>query len=203
MMVNVVASFHMKKLIPLTCLSALLIIQSAFAADTYVFDKNHSSIGFQVRHLFSNLPGKFDDFTGTIQFDEANPEQSSVEVDIKTASIDTGLKIRDDNLRSPDFFDSKKFPEITFKGKSVKKTGENTFDITGDLTMHDVTKEVVLKVELLGKGAGPKNSIVSGWDARTALKRSDYGLVWNHAVEGTQIAGDDVQIELHVEADKK
>ena len=201
-MVNV-ASIRMKKLIPLTCLSALLIIQSAFTADTYVFDKAHSSLGFQVRHLFSNVLGKFDDFTGTIEFDEANPEQSSVEVSIKTASIDTGVKMRDDSLRSPDFFDAKKFPEITFKSKSVKKTGENTFDVTGDLTMHDVTKEVVLKVELLGKGAGPKNSFVSGWDATTALKRRDYGLVWNQAIEGTQIAGDDVRIELHVEADKK
>ncbi len=203
MMFNLHTSFRMKKLIPLACLSVLLIIQSAFSADTYVFDKNHSSIGFQVRHLFSNLPGKFDDFTGTIQFDEANQEQSSVEVSIKTASIDTGVKMRDDNLRSPDFFDSTKFPEITFKSKSVKKTGENTFDIIGDLTMHGVTKEVVLKVELLGKGAGPKNSIVSGWDAGTALKRSDYGLVWNQAIEGTQIAGDDIKIELHIEADKK
>jgi polyisoprenoid-binding protein YceI len=202
MMVNV-ASIRMKKLIPLTCLSALLIIHSGFAADTFVIDKNHSTMGFQVRHLFSNVLGKFDDFTGRLQFDEANPEQSSVEVSIKTASIDTGVKMRDDSLRSPDFFGSDKFPEITFKSKSVKKTGENTFDVTGDLTIHGVTKEVVLKVELLGKGAGQKNSIVSGWDARTALKRSDYGLVWNQAIEGTQIAGDDVKIELHVEADKK
>ena len=124
-------------------------------------------------------------------------------MEIKTSSIDTSVKMRDDDLRSPNFFDAKKFPEITFKSKSVKKTGENTLDVTGDLTMHDVTKEVVLKVELLGKGAGPKNSFVRGWDATTALKRRDYGLVWNQAIEGTQIAGDDVKIELHVEADKK
>ena len=100
----------MKKLITLTCLSALLIVSSAFAADTYVIDKAHSSIGFQIRHLFSNVPGKFDDFTGAIQYDEANPEQSSVEVNIKTASIDTGVKMRDDDLRSPNFFDAAKYP---------------------------------------------------------------------------------------------
>jgi polyisoprenoid-binding protein YceI len=141
MMVNV-AFIRMRKLIPLTCLSALLIIRSAFAADTYVIDKNHSTMGFQVRHLFSNVLGRFDDYTGT-------------------------------------------------------------FDVTGDLTMHGVTKEVVLKVELLGKGAGRKNSIVSGWDATTALKRSEYGLLWNQAIEGMQIAGDDVKIDLQVEADKK
>jgi polyisoprenoid-binding protein YceI len=202
MMVNV-ASIRMKKLIPLICLSALLIIQSAFAADTYVFDKAHSSLGFQIRHLFSNVLGKFNDFTGAIQFDEANPDQSSVEVTIKTASIDTGVEMRDKDLRSTNFFDAEKFPEITFKSKSVKKNGENTFDVTGDLTMHGVSKEIVLKVELIGKGAGPKNAIVSGWDATTALKRSDYGLAWNKVIEGTQVVGDDVKIELHVEADKK
>jgi polyisoprenoid-binding protein YceI len=203
MISNLGASTRMKKLITLTCLSALLIVHSAFAADTYVFDKVHSSIGFQIRHLFSNVPGKFDDFTGTIQFDEANPEQSSVEVNIKTASVDTGVKMRDDDLRSPHFFDAQNFPEITFKSKSVKTTGKDTADVTGDLTIHGVTKEVVLKVELLGKGPGPKNSIVSGWDATTALKRSDFGLTWNQVIEGTQMVGDDVKIELHIEADKK
>jgi polyisoprenoid-binding protein YceI len=204
MMFNLSASSRMKKLIPLTCLSAFLIVQSAFAADTYVFDKAHSTIGFQIRHLFSNVPGKFDDFTGKIQFDEANPEQSSVEVNIKTASIDTGVKMRDDDLRSPNFFDAAKYPETTFKSKSVKATDRSNFEVTGDLTMHGVTKEVVLKVELIGKGAGMKEgSVLSGWDATTALKRSDFGLAWNKAIEGTQIVGDDVKIELHIEADKK
>jgi polyisoprenoid-binding protein YceI len=193
----------MKKVTILALLSALLIAHSAFAADTYVFDKLHSTIGFEIRHLFSKVPGKFTDFSGQIQLDEANPEQSSVEVTIETASVDTGVKMRDDDLRSPKFFDVKKFPEITFKSTAVKKTGENTADVTGNLIMHGVTKEVVLKVELLGKGAGPKNSTVSGWDASTALKRSDYGLTWNQIIEGTQMVGDDVQIELHVEADKK
>jgi polyisoprenoid-binding protein YceI len=204
MMFNVQASIRMKKLTTLTCLSALIIVQSALAADDYAIDKAHSSIGFQVRHLFSNVPGKFDDFTGTIRFDEANPEQSSVEVDIKTPSIDTGVKMRDDDLRSPNFFDATKYPETVFKSKSVKATGNNTFEVTGDLTMHGVTKEVVLKVELIGKGAGLKpGSLVSGWDATTALKRSDFGLAWNKVIEGTQVVGDDVKIELHIEADKK
>jgi polyisoprenoid-binding protein YceI len=194
----------MKKLITLTCLSALLIAHSAFAADTYAIDKAHSSIGFQVRHLFSNVPGKFDDFTGTIQFDEASPEQSSVEVSIKTASINTGVKMRDDDLRSPNFFDAAKFPELSFKSKSVKKTADNMFDVTGDLTMHGVTKEVVLKAELLGKGAGMKpGSVLTGWDGTTAIKRSEFGLAWNKVIEGTQVVGDDVKIELHIEADKK
>jgi polyisoprenoid-binding protein YceI len=194
----------MKTLATLTCLSAVLLIQSAFAADTYVFDKAHSTLGFQVRHLFSTVPGKFDDFTGTITYDEANPENSSVEVTIKTASVDTGVKMRDDDLRSPNFFDAAKYPEITFKSKSVKMTGNNTAEVTGDLTMHGVTKETVLKVELTGKGAGMKpGSVVSGWNAETALKRTDYGLTWNKVIEGTQVVGDDVKIDLNVEADKK
>jgi polyisoprenoid-binding protein YceI len=193
----------MNKITPLALLSALLIAHAAFAADTFVFDKAHSTIGFQVRHLFSKVPGKFDDFSGQIVLDEANPEQSSVEVTIKTASVDTGVKMRDDDLRSPNFFDATKFPEISFKSTSVKTTGENTADVTGNLIMHGVTKEVVLKVELLGKGAGMQGAITSGWDAGTALKRSDFGLSWNKVIEGTQVVGDDVQIELHVEADKK
>jgi polyisoprenoid-binding protein YceI len=204
MMINLSASFGMNKLLTLICFSAFLIVQSAFAADTYVLDKAHSTIGFQIRHLFSNVPGKFDDFTGTILFDEANPEQSSVEVDIKTASIDTGVKMRDDDLRSANFFDAGKYPETTFKSKSVKSTGKDTFDVTGDFTMHGVTKEIVLKVELIGKGTGMKEgSIVSGWDATTAFKRSEFGLAWSKVIEGTQVVGDDVKIELHVEADKK
>ena len=192
-----------KKTLLALLLSAPLIAHSAFAADTFVFDKVHSTMGFQVRHLFSKVPGKFDDFSGQIQLDEANLEQSSVEVTIKTASIDTGVKMRDDDLRSPNFFDATKFPEITFKSTAVKRTGENTADVTGNLSMHGVTKEVVLKVELLGKGAGMQGAITSGWDAGTVLKRSDFGLSWNKVIEGTQVVGDDVQIELHIEADKK
>jgi polyisoprenoid-binding protein YceI len=160
-------------------------------------------MGFQVRHLFSKVPGKFDDFSGQIQFDEADLEKSSVEVKIKTASIDTANEQRDKDLRSPNFFDTAKYPEITFTSKSVKKTGDNTADITGDLTMHGVTKEVVLKAELLGKGAGLQGKTVSGWEATAALKRSDFGLSWNKAIEGTQVVSDDVQIDLRVEADEK
>jgi len=193
----------MKKLFPLTCLSAFLIAHSALAADTYVIDPAHSSVGFQIRHLFSNVTGKFDEFAGTLQFDEANPEKSSVEVTIKTASVDTSVKMRDDDLRSANFFDAEKYPEISFKSKSVKSSDKNTAEVTGDLTMHGVTKEVVLKVELIGKGSGMKGAIVTGWDATTALKRSEFGLAWNKAIEGTQVVGDDVKIELHIEADKK
>lgn len=193
----------MKKISLLALVSAAFVLaQSGFAADTYVFDKAHSTMGFQVRHLFSKVPGKFDDFQGKIQFDEANPENSSVEVKIKTASVNTAVEMRDKDLRSANFFDVEKFPEITFTSKSVKRTGDTTGEVTGDLTMHGVTKEVVLNVELLGKGAGLQGKTVSGWEAKTNLKRSDFGLTWNKMIEGTQVVGDDVEIILHVEADK-
>jgi len=194
---------RMKKILFLASISAFVLAQSAFTADTYVFDKVHSTMGFQVRHLFSKVPGKFDDFAGKIQFDEANPESSTVEVKIKTASVDTGVAMRDKDLRSTNFFDVEKFPEITFTSKSVKRTGETTGEVTGDLTMHGVTKEVVLNVELLGKGAGLEGKTVSGWEAKTNLKRSEFGLSWNKMIEGTQVVGDDVEIDLHVEADKE
>ena len=193
----------MKIITFLASVSAFVLSQSALSADTYVFDKNHSTMGFQVRHLFSKVPGKFNDFAGKIQYDDASPQNSSVEVTIKTASIDTGVEMRDKDLRSANFFDVEKFPEITFKSNSVKQTGENTADVTGDLNMHGVTKEVVLKVELLGKGAGPQGKTLSGWEAKTNVKRSDFGLTWNKMIEGTQMVGDDVDIDLRVEADKQ
>jgi polyisoprenoid-binding protein YceI len=192
----------MKKTI-LTSLSALLITHAALASDIYVFDKDHSTVGFLVHHLFSKVSGKFTDFSGQISLGEADPEQSTVEVTIKTASVNTSNDMRDQDLKSPNFFDVNKFPEMTFKSKSVKRTGQNTADVTGDLTLHGVTKEAVLKVELLGKGAGPQGTTVSGWDATTTLKRSDFGLAWNKMIEGTHVVGDDVQVEIHVEADKQ
>jgi len=193
----------MKIITFLASVSAFVLSQSALSADTYVFDKNHSTMGFQVRHLFSQVPGKFDDFQGKIVFDEANLQNSTVEVTIKTASVDTGVDMRDKDLRSANFFDAEKFPEITFKSKSVKKTGEATAEVTGDLSMHGVTKEVVLNVELLGKGAGMEGKTVSGCEAKINLKRSQYGLSWNKMIEGTQGVRDDVAIDLRVEADKQ
>jgi polyisoprenoid-binding protein YceI len=193
----------MKKILLLASISACVFAQSAFTADTYVFDKRHCTMGFEVRYLFSKVPGKFDDFAGKIQFDDANPENSSVGVKIKTASIDTGVAKRDQDLRSPNFFDVEKFPEITFTSKSVKRTGETTAEVSGDLTIHGVTKEIVLNVELLGKGAEGEGKTTSGWEAKTNLMRSEFGLTWNQMIEGTQVVGDDVEIDLRVKADKQ
>jgi polyisoprenoid-binding protein YceI len=200
----------MKKASLLVTLSALLMTHAVFSADTYVFDRNHSSIGFLIRHLFTKVPGKFTDFSGKIVFDEDDPKQSMVEVTIKAASVNTSNAARDKDLRSSNFFDVARFPEIIFKSKSVKRTGENTADVTGELTMHGVTKEVVLRAEFNGKGKGPGPegkavsgsevmTTVTGWDAKATLQRSDFGLTWNQMIEGTQVLGDDVEVELHVE----
>ena len=161
----------MKKATLLIAFSALLTTHAAFANDIYFIDKNHSNMGFLIRHLFTKVPGRFTDFSGQISFDEANPEQSTVEVTIKTASVNTDNDLRDKDLRSPNFFDVEKFPEIKFRSKSVKGTGQNTAEVTGDLTMHGVTKEVVLKVEFTGKGkgAGPQGTIVPGRDSTTMV----------------------------------
>jgi polyisoprenoid-binding protein YceI len=203
----------MKKAPLVIAFSTLLTAHALFASDIYLIDKKHSNVGFLVRHLFTKVPGRFTEFSGQITFDEDNPEQSTVEVTIKTASVNTDNDLRDKDLRSPNFFDVAKFPEMTFRSKSVKGTGQNTADVTGNLTIHGVTREVVLKVEFTGKGkgAGPQGTIVpgrgartmvAGWDATTTVRRSDFGITWNQTIEGTRVIGDDVQIELRVEADK-
>ena len=182
---------------------ALLIGTSvAFAADTYKIDPNHSTVGFKVRHLFGNVTGRFTDIAGAINLDADHPEQSSVSCVIQAKSIDTANSKRDDHLRSPDFFDAAKIPTLAFTSKSVKQLGPDSADVTGDLTMHGVTKEVVLHVKLLGKGNGMNGIAQTGWEATTSLSRKDYGLTWSKAIEGTEVVGDQIDIDLQIEADK-
>ena len=191
----------MKKLITLTCLSALLIVPSAFAADTYVFDTAHSSIGFQIRHLFSNVPGKFDDFTGTIQFDEAHPEQGSVQFTVQAASIDTNAADRDVHLRSEDFFHVEKFPTITFASTKIVAKGGNEFNVTGALTIRGVTKQVTLPVAYLGSQKDPWGNEKAGFETEITINRKDFGLLWNAGLEtGGFLVGDEVKISISIQA---
>ncbi len=182
--------------------SFVALVAPARAEENYKIDPVHSSVAFKVRHLFSYVSGKFTKFDGTFTVDFEHPEKSSVTANIQTASIDTGEPKRDGHLRSLDFFDAAKFPEIAFKSKSVKPTGKDTGDIVGDLTMHGVTKEVTLHAKFLGKGKGMGGEI-SGWQLTTdPLRRSDYGLTWTRAIEGTAVVGEDVEITIEVEGDK-
>jgi polyisoprenoid-binding protein YceI len=169
--------------------------------ETYTIDPVHSSIGFSIRHFVSKVPGTFTKYSGTITVDRDNLEKSSTEAVITVGSVNTGNEKRDGHLKSPDFFDVAKYETITFKSTSWKKTGEDTFDVAGDLTIHGVTKPVVLKTKLLGFGPGMGGVQLSGWEATTTLNKSDFG-VNGPAMLGKAL-GDEVVVTLNIEADYK
>jgi polyisoprenoid-binding protein YceI len=168
---------------------------------TYRIDKAHSEAIFQVRHLVTKVRGRFTDFEGTIEYNEANPEQSSVNFTIQATSIDTAEPDRDKHLRTPDFFHVEQYPTITFHSKRISRRGGDTFDVTGDLTMHGVTKEIVLPVAHMGKAKDPWGGERVGFEAETSLNRKDYGLNWNAMLEaGGFLVGDDVKVSLEIQA---
>jgi polyisoprenoid-binding protein YceI len=183
--------------------AALALASPAIAADTYQFDKPHTNVGFQVRHIFTMVSGKFTDFSGTIQIDRANPEKSSVEFTIQATSIDTSEPRRDQHLRSADFFDVANHPTITFKSTAVKPNGKDSFLVTGDLTLRGVTKQVSLPVTLLGEGKDPMGTEKIGFETGVTLNRKEFGLNWNRALEtGGVLVGDEVKVQIAVEANK-
>ena len=183
-------------------LALALTAATVFAApQTYVVDRSHSEADFSIRHMMSKVSGKFDDFTGSVSLDRANPAASSVEFTIKTASINTGNADRDRHLRTPDFFDAEKNPEIRFKSTAVapSKT-KNVYDVTGDLTMHGVTKRVTLPVEFLGFQKDPWGHERAGFALETKLNRKDYGINWNKALDnGGLYIGDDITVSINLE----
>jgi polyisoprenoid-binding protein YceI len=187
---------------------AVLAASLAFAApvlagDTYSFDKAHTNVGFQVRHIFTNVSGKFTDFAGTIQVDRAKPENSTVEFTIQATSIDTSDQRRDQHLRSADFFDVANNPTISFKSTSIKPNGKDSWLVTGDFTMHGVTKSIVLPVTFLGEGKDPMGNEKMGLETGLTLNRKDYGLNWNKTLEtGGVLVGDEVKVQIAVEANK-
>jgi polyisoprenoid-binding protein YceI len=192
---------HLTQTLALAALALGFASAASAAVETYAIDPVHSSVGFSVRHFFTKVPGTFTQFSGTITVDRENLENSSVEATISVGSVSTANEKRDNHLKSPDFFDAAKFGSITFKSTSWKKTGDSTFDVTGDLTMHGVTKAVVLKVDSLGFGPGMMGAQLSGWDASVTLNRSDFG-VNGPAMLGTAL-GNDVVVSITVEADLK
>ena len=189
------------KLLALAAAAAGLATAASAAVETYAIDPVHSSVGFSIRHILTKVPGSFTQFRGTITVDRDNLENSSVEAVIDVASVSTRNDKRDTHLKSPDFFDAAKFGTITFKSTSWKKTGDGTFDVAGDLTIHGVTRPVVLKVDLLGFGPGMMGAQLSGWDASLTINREDFG-VNGPAMLGKAL-GSDVAISINVEADLK
>jgi polyisoprenoid-binding protein YceI len=181
----------------LTALAALPL-----RAETFTIDPFHSEVTFQIRHLVSQVRGRFNEFSGAVDMDPKNLPNSSVEFQIKAASIDTNAPDRDKHLRSADFFDVEKFPEITFKSKSIKPTGKDTYNVTGTLTMHGVSKEVTLPVTYLGQAS--MKGTRAGFATATTLDRKDYGVSWNRALDnGGAILGDEVKVEVNLETVKK
>lgn len=171
--------------------------------ETYEIDPAHSGVHFSVRHFFSDVPGRFNEFTGAIKLDSDKPEESSVAVTIQATSIDTGNEKRDAHLRGADFFDVEKFPVITFKSTKVERTGEDAAKVTGDFTLHGVTRPVTLDVTLLGKGKGTEGEKKTGWSATTKISRKEFGIDWGKVVEGTAMVGDEVTIKIDAEANAK
>jgi polyisoprenoid-binding protein YceI len=176
-------------------------VTTTTATRTYKIDKSHSEAIFQVRHLVTKVRGRFSDFEGAIEFNEASPEQSRVHFAINATSIDTSEPDRDKHLRSADFFDVEKYPQITFVSTRVTKRGSETYDVAGNFTMHGVTKEIVLPVSHLGKAKDPWGNERLGFEAETTINRKDYGLNWNAALEtGGFLVGDEVKISLQIQA---
>jgi polyisoprenoid-binding protein YceI len=177
----------------------LALATAAPAAESYKVDKNHSEVSFQVKHLISQVRGRFTDFEGTFELDAADPGKSTVDFKIKTASIDTANPSRDTHLKSADFFDAEKMPEITFKSTSIKKTGENTYDVTGPFTLHGVTRTLTLPVTYTGAMKDARGNDRAGFELLTTLNRKDYGMVWNTALDaGGFVLGDEVKVSINL-----
>lgn len=173
---------------------------------TYEIDPAHSSAQFTIRHLMiSNVRGDFNSVKGTVVYDPENPSDTSVQAEIDVNTLNTRDEKRDAHVKSADFFNVEKHPSILFKSSKVEQTGEEEFKITGGLTIMGVTKEVVLKVEGPSEEAkDPWGNLRIGASASTKIKRSDFGLTWNAALEtGGVMLGDEVKIELDVELVKK
>ena len=165
-------------------------------------DFTHSEIHFRVRHMMVGWArGEFERFSGTVNLDEENPENTTVEVAIEAASINTRQPDRDGHLRSPDFLDASHHPLITFTGKRVRQIGPTTAKLIGDLTIRGVTKEVRLNVEYAGTRRSPFGPyLVAGFSADTVISRREWGLTWNSLIEGGGVlVGDDVYINIELE----
>ena len=175
-------------------------VQSAVANETYQFDQARSTIGFRVHQFLGTTNGRFTQFSGSIDLDSQHPEHSSVSARIQVSSIDTGIKKRDDHLRSPEFFNVAKYREITFKSRSVKQTGPQSGNIMGDLTLHGVTKPVTLRVKLV---TPVSDEARTRWEVTTEpLKRRDFGLMFGSATETVSGISQDVAIKIDIEAVK-
>jgi polyisoprenoid-binding protein YceI len=172
---------------------------------SWTIDTAHSEVNFAARHMMiSNVRGRFEKFSGTVDFDEVNPANTTVSVQIEAASLSTRDAQRDGHLRSADFFDVEKYPTIRFESKRVEVLDERHARLTGDLTIRDVTREVTLEVEYSGMSKSPWGSTNAGFTASTKISRKNWGLNWNVALEtGGWLVGDEIKIDLELEIVKQ
>jgi polyisoprenoid-binding protein YceI len=169
------------------------------AAETYEVDPVHSSVIYKIRHMgVTNHYGRFNSLKGTITMDEAAPESGSIQLEIDASSFDSKNPKRDEHVKGPDFLNVKQFPTITFKSTQMKKTGDKTLDVTGDLTLHGVTKPITAKLEIIGKGKNPKGGEIAGGEATFTIKRSDFGV--NFMPQGLS---DEIGLIVGIEGVKK
>jgi polyisoprenoid-binding protein YceI len=192
----------MNKLVHMFAAIALLMLPSLAFASTWNIDPDHSNTGFKVRHLMvSNVKGVFSKVQGVVHVDEKDITKSNVNVTIETASIDTGVVKRDNHLRSADFLDVAKYPTMTFVSTKVAQNGAHGLKVSGDLTLHGVTRPVVLDVEELSQESkDPMGNLRRGASASTKINRKDFGLTWNKALDAGGVAvGEDVAISIEVE----
>ena len=171
---------------------------------TYTLDPAHTRIGFVARHaMVTKVRGAFNESTGTAVLDGANPENSRVEVTIEAASIDTRNAQRDEHLRSNDFLAMQEYPKITFASTGVRQAGENTFEVTGDLTIKGVTNEITIPFEFEGSAKDPFGNQRVGFEGSVTINRRDYGVTWNAALEGGGVlVSDKVTLEFEISAIK-
>lgn len=170
---------------------------------TLTVDKSHSEVTFQVRHLLTKVRGQFDDYEGAIRFDAERPEESSVELRIGAASVNTFVPERDQHLRSADFFDVATHPELTFKSTAIRAEGDGRFLVTGDLTLRGVTRAITLPVTFLGMAGDPWGNTRAGFELETTLNRKDFGIQWNVALDqGGLLLGDEVKVAINLETIK-
>jgi len=187
------------------CLVVLMVlVPLAASAETYKIDSSRSRIAFSVHQFLSSVHGEFRRFSGTIEVNREHPEQSSVITRISIASIDTHIRKRDQHLLSSEFFDAAKFPEITFKSRSVKRNDENSGDIIGDFTMHGVTRPMTLHVRLATVVSGDVLPATTRWIVTTdPINRKDFGLTFGSATESISGISNEVAPTIEIEAVRK
>lgn len=182
-----------------------LLVPALAAAEpvAYKADNAHSKVGFTIRHFVSHVDGRFRDFDGQIKYDAQTPTNSTVQFTVQAASIATDNDDRDKHLKSPDFFDVAKFPTLSFTSTKVVAKGANSFDVTGSLTLHGVTKTVTIPATFSGTVKMPKGE-KAGFQSSFTVNRLDYGVTWNRAIEGGgAMLGDEVTVNIDIEANRQ